>query len=118
MTGVKGRVVVVTGAGGGLGREYARSLAAQGARVVVNDLGGHRDGSGAGAEMADKVVAEITADGGEAVANYDSVATGDGARAMVRTALDAFGEIHGVVSNAGILRDASFAKMTDAEWDA
>jgi NAD(P)-dependent dehydrogenase (short-subunit alcohol dehydrogenase family) len=108
----------VTGAGGGLGREYALSLASGGARVVVNDLGGARDGSGAGSDMADKVVAEIQAGGGSAVASYDSVATAEGARRIIRTALDAFGAVHGVVSNAGILRDASFAKMTDADWDA
>ncbi|CUU60705.1 NAD(P)-dependent dehydrogenase, short-chain alcohol dehydrogenase family [Parafrankia irregularis] len=118
MSGVDGRVIIVTGAGGGLGREYALLLAANGARVVVNDLGGARDGSGSGSEMADKVVAEIREAGGEAVANYDSVATAEGAAAIVATALDAFGAVHGVVSNAGILRDVSYAKMTDAQWDA
>ncbi|MFT4263827.1 MAG: SDR family oxidoreductase [Nocardioides sp.] len=118
MPGVDGRVVIVTGAGGGLGREYALDLAANGARVVVNDLGGARDGSGAGSAMADEVVAEIREAGGEAVANYDSVATAEGAAGIVATALDAFGSVHGVVSNAGILRDASFAKLDDAGWDA
>jgi NAD(P)-dependent dehydrogenase (short-subunit alcohol dehydrogenase family) len=111
-------VVIVTGAGGGLGREYALLLAANGARVVVNDLGGAKDGSGAGSQMADTVVAEIKEGDGEAVANYDSVATSEGAESIVRTALETFGAVHGVVSNAGILRDASFAKMTDQEWDA
>jgi NAD(P)-dependent dehydrogenase (short-subunit alcohol dehydrogenase family) len=117
MSGVEGRVVVVTGAGGGLGRDYALLLAENGAKVVVNDLGGARDGSGAGSAMADTVVDEIRAAGGEAVANYDSVATTAGAESIVRTALDEFGAIHGVVNNAGILRDMSFAKMTDEAWD-
>lgn len=118
MPGVQDRVIVVTGAGGGLGREYALLLAAEGAKVVVNDLGGARDGSGGGSEMADHVVAEIKAAGGTAVANYDSVATTDGAAALVQNALDNFGAIHGLVNNAGILRDASFAKMTTEQWDA
>ena len=118
MPGVEDKVVIVTGAGGGLGREYAKFLAAEGALVVVNDLGGARDGSGAGSEMADGVVAEITEAGGRAVANYDSVATPEGAAAIVQTALDAFGAVHGVVSNAGILRDTSFVKMTDEQWNA
>jgi NAD(P)-dependent dehydrogenase (short-subunit alcohol dehydrogenase family) len=118
MPGLKDRVVVVTGAGGGLGRAYALLLARAGARVVVNDLGGARDGCGAGTAMADQVVAEIEGEGGQAVANYDSVATAEGARAIIGTALDAFGAIHGVVNNAGILRDAAFHKMTDADWEA
>lgn len=117
MSGVEGRVVVVTGAGGGLGRDYALLLAENGAKVVVNDLGGSRDGSGAGSEMADAVVAEIVAAGGEAVASYASVATTEGAEAIVQTALDQFGAIHGIVNNAGILRDTSFAKMTEEAWD-
>ena len=112
MAGVEGRVVVVTGAGGGLGREYAVFLASVGAKVVVNDLGGARDGSGAGTAMADSVVDEIRAAGGEAVASYDSVATEEGAAAIVATALDTFGAAHGLVNNAGILRDMSFSKMT------
>lgn len=117
MSGVEGRVVVVTGAGGGLGRDYALLLAENGAKVVVNDLGGARDGSGAGSEMADAVVEEIKAAGGEAVASYDTVATTEGAEAIVATALKEFGAIHGIVNNAGILRDTSFAKMTDDAWD-
>jgi NAD(P)-dependent dehydrogenase (short-subunit alcohol dehydrogenase family) len=116
--GVEGRVVVVTGSGGGLGRQHALLFAQRGARVVVNDLGGSRDGSGAGSEMADNVVTEITEAGGEAVANYDNVATPDGGQAIVQTALEAFGQIDVVVNNAGILRDVSFAKMTDEQWDA
>lgn len=118
MTGVQDRVIIVTGAGGGLGREYAKFLAAEGALVVVNDLGGARDGSGAGSQMADSVVAEIAEAGGRAVANYDSVATAEGAAGIVKTAVDTFGAVHGVVSNAGILRDTSFAKMTDDQWNA
>ncbi|WP_100524790.1 SDR family oxidoreductase [Mycobacteroides abscessus] len=118
MPGVQDRVIVVTGAGGGLGREYALTLACEGASVVVNDLGGARDGSGAGSAMADGVVDEIKAAGGRAVANYDSVATEEGAANIVKTALDEFGAIHGVVSNAGILRDGTFHKMTYDNWHA
>ena len=118
MAGVEGRVIAVTGAGNGLGREYANLLAHNGALVVVNDLGGARDGSGGGSAAADAVVAEIKAAGGEAVANYDSVATADGGAAIVQTALDTFGKIDGVVANAGILRDKSFHKMDDSDWDA
>lgn len=117
MAGVQDKVVIVTGAGGGLGRDYALTLAAEGAKVVVNDLGGARDGSGAGSAMADAVVAEIEAGGGTAVANYDSVATEEGGAAIVQTAIDAFGAVHGVVNNAGILRDGSFAKMEFGAWD-
>ncbi len=112
-----GRVAIVTGAGGGLGRSHALALAARGAKVVVNDLGGARDGSGAGSEMADAVVAEIVAAGGEAVANYDSVATAEGGHAIVATALDAFGRIDIVINNAGILRDSSFAKLEPEAFD-
>jgi NAD(P)-dependent dehydrogenase (short-subunit alcohol dehydrogenase family) len=118
MAGVEGRVVVVTGAGGGLGRQHALLFAERGAKVVVNDLGGSRDGSGAGSEMADSVVAEITDAGGEAVANYDNVATADGGAGVVQTALDAFGTIDIVMSNAGILRDVTFHKMEESQWDA
>ena len=118
MPGVQDRVIVVTGAGGGLGRDYAMTLAREGASVVVNDLGGARDGSGAGSAMADHVVAEIREAGGRAVANYDSVATEDGAAGIIKTALDEFGAVHGVVSNAGILRDGTFHKMTYENWDA
>jgi NAD(P)-dependent dehydrogenase (short-subunit alcohol dehydrogenase family) len=116
MAGVEGRVVIVTGAGGGLGRAYALFLASVGAKVVVNDLGGSRDGSGAGSAMADAVVDEIRAAGGQAVASYDSVATEEGAAAIVATAIDAFGAVHGLVNNAGILRDTSFSKMDTESW--
>ena len=112
-----GRVAVVTGAGGGLGRSHALVLASRGAKVVVNDLGGSRDGSGAGSDMADAVVAEIRDAGGEAVANYDSVATADGGRGIVASAIDAFGHIDIVVNNAGILRDSSFLKLDLAALD-
>jgi NAD(P)-dependent dehydrogenase (short-subunit alcohol dehydrogenase family) len=118
MAGVQDRVVVVTGAGGGLGREYALLLAREGAQVVVNDLGGARDGSGSDQSAADKVVGEIVEAGGRAVANHDSVATAEGGAAIVATALESFGRIDGIVANAGILRDRTFVKMTDEDWDA
>ena len=118
MPGVQDRVVVVTGAGGGLGREYALTLAREGAAVVVNDLGGARDGTGSGSAMADQVVDEIKAAGGRAVANYDSVAESGGAENIIKTALDEFGQVDGVVSNAGILRDGTFHKMTYENWDS
>ena len=118
MPGVEDRVIVVTGAGGGLGREYALTLAKEGASVVVNDLGGARDGTGAGHSMADQVVNEIKEAGGRAVANYDSVADAAGAASIVKTAIDEFGKIDGIVSNAGILRDGTFHKMTFEQWDA
>ena len=112
-----GKIAVVTGSGGGIGREHALALAKEGAALVVNDLGGARDGTGAGHSMADEVVAEIKAVGGEAVANYDSVATVEGANNIVKTALDAFDKLDIVVNNAGILRDKSFAKMDEEMWD-
>jgi NAD(P)-dependent dehydrogenase (short-subunit alcohol dehydrogenase family) len=107
---------VVTGAGGGLGRAYALELARRGARVVVNDLGGSRDGIGQSTSLADNVVDEITAAGGTAVANYDTVATLKGGQDIVQTALDTFGRIDILINNAGILRDKSFAKMTPELW--
>jgi NAD(P)-dependent dehydrogenase (short-subunit alcohol dehydrogenase family) len=113
----EGRVAVVTGAGGGLGRSHALLLASRGAKVVVNDLGGGRDGSGGGSEMADAVVQEIVDAGGEAVANYDGVHTWEGGEAIVQTALDAFGRIDVVINNAGILRDTSFAKLEEPQLD-
>jgi len=112
-----GKVAVVTGAGGGLGRSHALLLAKQGASVVVNDLGGMRDGAGAGAAMADQVVEEIKAAGGEAVANYDSVSTVEGGESILKTALGAFERVDILINNAGILRDKSLAKMDEAEWD-
>ena len=112
-----GRVAIVTGAGGGLGRSHALTLAERGARVVVNDLGGNTDGTGAGSSMADLVVKEIIEAGGEAVANYDSVSTPEGGEAIVQSALDAFGSVDIVINNAGILRDKSFAKIEPADFD-
>jgi NAD(P)-dependent dehydrogenase (short-subunit alcohol dehydrogenase family) len=113
-----GRVAVVTGAGGGLGREYALELGRRGAMVVVNDLGGAVDGSGESHSAADLVVKQITGASGEAVANYDSVATREGGEGIIQTALDSFGSVDIVINNAGILRDKSFAKMTLDEVDA
>jgi 3-hydroxy-3-methylglutaryl CoA synthase/NAD(P)-dependent dehydrogenase (short-subunit alcohol dehydrogenase family)/putative sterol carrier protein len=113
------RVAVVTGAGAGLGEAYALELARRGARVVVNDLGGARDGSGKGsASPADRVVEDIKAHGGEAVANYDNVATPEGGENIVKTALDAFGRLDILINNAGILRDKSFLKMEPENWKA
>ena len=109
-----GRVAIITGAGNGLGRAHALLLASRGAKVVVNDLGGSARGEGKSSAAADKVVEEIRAGGGEAVANYDSVE--DGAK-IVQTALDSFGRVDIVVNNAGILRDVTFHKMTEADWD-
>jgi len=112
-----GRVAIVTGAGGGLGRSHALLLASRGAKVVVNDLGGSRDGTGAGTNMADQVVDEIKAAGGEAVADYHGVDTAEGGEAIVKTALDAFGKIDIVIANAGILRDRAFHNLTEEDWD-
>tara|TARA_E500000081_G_scaffold32312_1_gene36018 strand:- start:175 stop:1077 length:903 start_codon:yes stop_codon:yes gene_type:complete len=110
------RVVIVTGAGNGLGKAYALELGKRGAKVVVNDLGGAVDGSGSGNSPADDVVNEIIENGGEAVANYESVATKDGGESIVQTAVDSFGTVDAVINNAGILRDKSFANMTEEEF--
>jgi NAD(P)-dependent dehydrogenase (short-subunit alcohol dehydrogenase family) len=112
-----GKVAVVTGAGGGIGRAEALLLAKEGAKVVVNDLGGARDGSGSSDSMASKVAEEIKAAGGEAVPSFDSVATVEGAQKIVGTAVSAFGRIDVLVNNAGILRDKSLLKMDEAMWD-
>ncbi len=112
-----GKVAIVTGSGGGIGREHALALSKAGAAVVVNDLGGARDGTGSGRNMADEVVAEIKAAGGEAVANYDTVSTVEGANNIVKAALDAFDRVDIAVNNAGILRDKSFAKLSEDMWD-
>ncbi len=114
----EGRVAVVTGAGRGIGREHALSLASQGAKVVVNDLGGNIDGSGGDLSPADQVVAEIKGMGGEAVANGDNVASWEGAQRLINTAIETFGDLHVVVNNAGILRDRVLVNMTEEEWDA
>src|SRR5262245_15962762 len=113
-----GKVALVTGAGGGLGRCHAVALAKEGAKVVVNDLGGARDGSGKGGQSpADQVVAEINQAGGQAVANYDNVASVTGGERIVQSALDAFGQLDICINNAGILRDKTLAKLTEELWD-
>ena len=112
----KGRVAIVTGAGGGLGRQHALALAARGAKVLVNDLGGARDGSGSSLTAAEHVVAEIRAAGGEAIANGASVTDWDAVQDMVQQAIDTWGRIDIVVNNAGILRDKTFAKMDLADF--
>ena len=113
-----GKVVIVTGAGGGIGRAHAQLLAREGGKIVVNDLGGPRDGSGSDVGAAARVVAEIEAAGGKAIASTDSVSTADGAAAIVRKAIDTFGRVDVLVNNAGILRDKSFLKMDEGMWDA
>lgn len=117
MRKLNGKVAIVTGAGGGLGRAHALLLAKQGASVVVNDLGGDRHGSGSGTSMADSVVEEINASGGTAAAHYGSVTNDDDAAGMVKTAVERFGRLDILINNAGILRDKSFKNMTDQEWD-
>ena len=115
---VDGKVVVVTGAGGGIGRDIALAMAAEGAKVVVNDIGTSTSGEGQDAGPAQRVVDEIRAAGGQAVANTDSVAESAAANRIIQCALDHFGRIDGVVNNAGILRDRFFHKMSVDEWDA
>ena len=113
-----GKVAIVTGAGGGLGEAYAKLFAKEGARVVVNDLGGSRDGSGSGTSAAaQKVVDEIVAAGGKAVANGDDVSTMEGGENIAKTALDNYGQIDILVCNAGILRDKTFANTSEQDWD-
>jgi NAD(P)-dependent dehydrogenase (short-subunit alcohol dehydrogenase family) len=113
-----GKVAIVTGSGGGIGRCHALALAEAGAKVVINDVGGDRSGSGEDAKMADKVAEEIKALGGEAVANYDSVASMEGGKAIIQTAIDAFGRLDILVNNAGILRDKTMLKMDEQLWDS
>jgi len=110
------QVAVITGAGRGLGRLYAMDLANRGAAVVVNDLGGTMGGEGSDPKIADEVVAEIVAAGGTAVASYDSVDTPEGGNAIVRTALDTFGRLDAVISNAGIFNSVAFDEITPAQW--
>ena len=113
-----GRVAIVTGAGAGLGRSHALELAKRGAKVVVNDLGGSRDGTGSDDAAANKVVEEIKALGGEAAPNFDNVATPEGGENIVKTAINSFGKVDILVNNAGILRDKSILKMEAENWDA
>ena len=114
---LEGKVALVTGAGGGLGETHALLLAQEGAAVVVNDLGGARDGSGGGNSMADQVVEKIKAMGGQAVADYGNVAKEEDANKMVQTAVDHFGKLDFLIANAGILRDKAFKNMTNEMWD-
>jgi len=113
-----GKVAIVTGAGGGIGRAHARLLAREGAKVVVNDLGGPRDGSGKDTGPAQQVTQEIQREGGAATANTDNVATAEGAASLVKAAVDTYGRVDVLVNNAGILRDKSFLKMDEGMWDA
>ena len=115
---LKDKVAIVTGAGRGIGRGEALALASEGARIVVNDLGGGADGGGAGTSQADEVVAEIKKMGVDAVANYDSVTTTEGGENIVKTAIDTFGKLDILVNNAGILRDKMVFNMTEGEWDS
>jgi NAD(P)-dependent dehydrogenase (short-subunit alcohol dehydrogenase family) len=114
----EGKIAIVTGAGRGIGREHALSLASQGAKVVVNDLGGNVDGSGGDLSPAEQVVQEIKGMGGEAVANGASVSDWAGAERLINTAIETFGDLNIVVNNAGILRDRMLFSMSEAEWDA
>jgi NAD(P)-dependent dehydrogenase (short-subunit alcohol dehydrogenase family) len=118
MTSLDGRVAIITGAGRGIGREHALLFASEGAKVVVNDLGGANDGEGSDQTPAEEVAAEIRAQGGEAIANADNVADWEGAQHLVNSAIEAFGDLHVLVNNAGILRDRVIVNMTEAEWDA
>jgi NAD(P)-dependent dehydrogenase (short-subunit alcohol dehydrogenase family) len=118
MRELEGRVAIITGAGRGIGREHALLFAAEGAKVVVNDLGGSTDGAGADTSPAQQVVDEIVAAGGSAMANFDDVADWDGARSMIEQAVDTFGDLHVLVNNAGILRDRMLVNMSAEEWDA
>ena len=118
MGALDGRVAIITGAGRGIGREHALLFAAEGAKVVVNDLGGALDGSSSEATPAEEVVAEIRSFGGEAIANHDNVATWDGGERLVRSAVEHFGDLHVLVNNAGILRDRVIVNLSEEDWDA
>jgi NAD(P)-dependent dehydrogenase (short-subunit alcohol dehydrogenase family) len=118
MGALEARIAVITGAGRGIGREHALLFASEGAKVVINDLGGANDGTGSDATAAQSVVDEIVAAGGDAVANTDDVSCWDGARALVAQAVDAYGRLDVIVNNAGILRDAFIGSMTEEQWDA
>jgi NAD(P)-dependent dehydrogenase (short-subunit alcohol dehydrogenase family) len=112
-----GRIAIITGAGRGIGREHSLLFASEGAKVVVNDLGGGTDGAGADSSAAQQVVDEITALGGEAIASHHDVADAEQAKAMIDLAIDTFGDVNALVNNAGILRDRMVFSMSDAEWD-
>jgi NAD(P)-dependent dehydrogenase (short-subunit alcohol dehydrogenase family) len=118
MGALDGRVAIITGAGRGIGREHALLFAAEGAKVVVNDLGGALDGSSSEASPAEEVVAEIRAMGGEAVANHENVANWEGGARLIQSALEAFGDLHVLVNNAGILRDRVLVNLSEEDWDA
>jgi len=118
MGALEGRVAIITGAGRGIGREHALLFASEGAKVVVNDLGGAIDGSGDDRTPAEQVVGEITSAGGTAIANDDDIADWDGGKRLIDAALDAFGDLHVLVNNAGILRDRVLVNMTEEEWDS
>src|SRR5437763_13478628 len=118
MGALDGRVAIITGAGRGIGREHALLFAQEGAKVVVNDLGGAMDGTGDDRTPAQQVVDEIKAAGGEAIANADNVADWEGGQKLVNAAIEAFGDLHVLVNNAGILRDRVLVNMTEDEWDA
>ena len=118
MGSLDGRVAIITGAGRGIGREHALFFAGEGAKIVVNDLGGANDGTGTDATPAQQVVEEIKAMGGEAVANGDNVADWEGAQNLINTAIETFGDLDILVNNAGILRDRVIINMTEDEWDA
>ncbi len=118
MGALEGRVAIITGAGRGIGREHALLFAAEGAKVVVNDLGGGLDGSTMAASPAEEVVAEIKAMGGEAVANHDNIATWSGGENLIKTALESFGDLHVLVNNAGILRDRVLVNLSEEDWDS
>src|SRR4051812_49895721 len=118
MGALDGRVAIITGSGRGIGREHALLFAQEGAKVVINDLGGAIDGSGDDRTPAQEVVDEIKAMGGEAVANADNVADWEGGQRLIQAAIEAFGDLHILVNNAGILRDRVLVNMTEEEWDA
>jgi len=118
MGALDGRVAIITGAGRGLGREHALLFAAEGAKVVVNDLGGANDGSGTDQTPAEQTVADIRAMGAEAIVNTDNVADWEGAKRMIQQAVDTFGDLDILVNNAGILRDRVLVNMSESEWDA
>src|SRR3954466_5910880 len=118
MGALDGRVAIITGAGRGLGREHALLFASEGAKVIINDLGGANDGAGSDATPAEQVAEEIKAAGGEAVANADDISDWEGAQRLVNSAIEAFGDLDILVNNAGILRDRVLVNMTEEEWDA